>query len=58
MVFDEEWDGMIEPAGNMIAMFDYAINPTEYYEAGAYVSDKVFKEMQTLSEELEGRAKE
>ena len=58
MVFDEEWNGMIEPAGNMIAMFDYAINPTEYYEAGAYVSDKVFKEMQTLSEELEGRAKE
>ena len=58
MVFDEEWDGMIEPAGNMIAMFDYAINPTEYYEAGAYVSDKVFKEMQTLSEELERRAKE
>ena len=39
-------------------MFDYAINPTEYYEAGAYVSDKVFKEMQKLSEELEERAKE
>ena len=58
MVFDEEWSGMIEPAGNMIAMFDYAINPTEYYEAGAYVSDKVFKEMQKLSEELEERAKE
>jgi len=38
MVFDEKWNGMIEEAGGMIEGFDYAINPTEYYEAGAYVS--------------------
>ena len=58
MVFDEKWNGMIENAGNMIEFFDYAINPTEYYEAGAYVSLTAFKEMQKLSEEQEGRAKE
>ena len=55
MVFDEQWNGMIEEAGGMIASFDYAINATEYYKAGAYVSEKTFREMQKLSEELEGR---
>lgn len=58
MVFDEKWNGMIEEAGSMIEVFDYAINPTEYYEVGAYVSDKSFKEMQKFSEELEGRDKD
>lgn len=55
MVFDEKWNGMIEEAGGMIEVFDYAINPTEYYEAGAYVSLTAFKDMQKPSEELEGR---
>lgn len=55
MVFDEQWNGMIEEAGGMISSFDYAINATEYYKAGAYVSEKTFREMQKLSEELEGR---
>ena len=50
MVFDEKWNGMIENAGNMIEFFDYAINPTEYYEVGAYVGLTAFKEMQKLSE--------
>lgn len=58
MVFDEKWNGMIENAGNMIEFFDYAINPTEYYEAGAYVSLTAFRDMQKLSEEQEGRAKD
>lgn len=58
MVFDEKWNGMIEEAGGMIEIFDYAINPTEYYEAGAYVSLTAFKEMQELSERQEGRAKD
>ena len=58
MVFDEKWNGMIENAGNMIEFFDYAINPTEYHEAGAYVSLTAFREMQKLAEELEGRAKD
>ena len=56
MVFDEKWNGMIEEAGGMIEVFDYAINPTEYYEAGAYVSLTAFRDMQKLSEEQEGRA--
>lgn len=56
MVFDEKWNGMLEEAGGMIEVFDYAINPTEYYEAGAYVSLTAFKDMQKPSEELEGRA--
>lgn len=58
MVFDEKWNGMIENAGGMIEVFDYAINPTEYYEAGAYVGLTAFKEMQKLSEEQEGRTKD
>lgn len=58
MVFDEKWNGMIEEAGGMIEGFDYAINPTEFYEAGAYVSITTFKEMQKLSEELEGRTQD
>ena len=58
MVFDEKWNGMIEEAGGMIEVFDYAINPTEYYEAGAYVSLTAFKDMQELSEELEGRTQD
>ena len=57
MVFDEKWNGMIENAGNMIEFFDYAINPTEYHEAGAYVSLTAFRDMQKLSEEQEGRDK-
>ena len=56
MVFDEKWNGMIEEAGGMIEGFDYAINPTEYYEAGAYVSLTAFKEMQELSDKQRGRA--
>lgn len=56
MVFDEKWNGMIEEAGGMIEVFDYAINPTEYYEAGAYVSLTAFKEMQELSDKQRGRA--
>lgn len=58
MVFDEKWNGMIENAGNMIEFFDYAINPTEYYEAGAYVSLTAFRDMQKLSEEQEGRTQD
>ena len=58
MVFDEKWNGMIESAGNMIEFFDYAINPTKYHEAGAYVSLTAFRDMQKLSEEQEGRAQD
>ena len=58
MVFDEKWNGMIEEAGGMIEGFDYAINPTEYYEAGAYVSLTAFRDMQKLSERQEGRAQD
>ena len=58
MVFDEKWNGMIEEAGGMIEGFDYAINPTEYYEAGAYVSLTAFKEMQELSDKQRGRAQD
>ena len=58
MVFDEKWNGMIEEAGGMIEGFDYAINPTEYYEAGDYVSLTAFRDMQKLSEEQEGRAQD
>ena len=58
MVFDEKWNGMIEEAGGMIEVFDYAINPTEYYEAGAYVSLTTFRDMQKHSKEQEGRAQD
>lgn len=55
MVFDEKWNGMIETAGAMIEVFDYAINPTEYLEAGAYVSKESFDEMKKLTDKLEDR---
>ena len=58
MVFDEKWNGMIEEAGGMIEGFDYVINPTEYYEAGAYVSLTAFKEMQELSDKQRGRTQD
>lgn len=51
MVFDENWNGMIEKAGGMIEVFDYAINPTEYLEAGVYVTKESFEEM---NEEIKG----
>ena len=50
MVFDDEWSGMIEPAGGMISMFDYIINGTQYHEAGCYVSQESFEKMKELSE--------
>ena len=55
MVFDEKWNGMVEKAGAMIEVFDYAINPTEYLEAGAYVSKESFDEMKKLTDKLEDR---
>ena len=58
MVFDEEWDGMIEPAGNMIAMFDYIVNGTEYLQAGCYISQDSFKEMEKISAELNDAPKQ
>lgn len=58
MVFDEEWNGMIEPAGNMIAMFDYIVNGTEYLKAGCYISQDSFKEMEKISAELNDAPKQ
>lgn len=55
MVFDEKWNGMVEKAGAMIEVFDYAINPTEYLEAGVYVSKESFDEMKKLTDKLEDR---
>ena len=55
MVFDEKWKGMVEKAGAMIEVFDYAINPTEYLEAGVYVSKESFDEMKKLTDKLEDR---
>ena len=55
MVFDEKWNGMVEKAGTMIEVFDYAINPTEYLEAGVYVSKESFDEMKKLTDKLEDR---
>ena len=58
MVFDEEWNGMIEPAGNMIAMFDYIVNGTQYLKAGCYISQDSFKEMEKISSELNDTPKQ
>lgn len=53
MVFDEKWSGMIEPAGNMISIFDYIINGTQYHEAGCYVSQESFETMKKVSEKFD-----
>ena len=49
---------MIEPAGNMIAMFDYIVNGTEYLKAGCYISQDSFKEMEKISAELNDAPKQ
>ncbi|WP_238595258.1 SseB family protein [Streptococcus suis] len=53
MVFDEDWDAMLEPAGSMISIFDYIINGTEYHEAGCYVSQESFETMKKVSEKFD-----
>lgn len=52
MVFDEDWDAMLEPSGSMISIYDYIINGTQYHEAGCYVSQESFEKMQKMSEEF------
>lgn len=53
MVFDEDWDAMLEPAGSMIPIFDYIINGIEYHEAGCYVSQESFETMKKVSEKFD-----
>lgn len=50
MAFNEEWSGMIQPISGMIGVFDCAINATEYPQAGCYVGQEMFEDMQKFSQ--------
>ncbi len=49
-VFDEEWNGMIQPIEGMIETFDCAINVTEYPAAGCYIGKDMFEEIQKIAQ--------
>ena len=43
MVFGNDWSGMVETIGNMIEVFDCAINATDYLPAGCYIDSDMYK---------------
>lgn len=45
MVYDEGWDGMVQPIEGMIDSFDCAINATQYPQAGCYIGKEMFEEI-------------
>lgn len=47
-VYNEEWDGLIQPVEGMIHSFDCAINLTEHMAVGCYVSLDMFNDMKNF----------
>lgn len=45
MVYGEEWNALVQPVEGMIGAFDCAVNSTEFYRAGFYVSKDMFEEI-------------
>lgn len=45
MVCDESWDGMVMSVREIIDVYDCAVNPTQYPQAGCYVSKEMFEEI-------------
>ncbi|MBF0778900.1 hypothetical protein [Streptococcus cuniculi] len=45
MVFDETWEGWIQPIDGMISKFDCTINATTFPQAGLYISQESLDEM-------------
>ena len=43
MVFGNDWSGMVETIGNMIEVFDCAINATDHLAAGCYIDSDMYK---------------
>ena len=43
MVFGNDWSGMVETIGNMIEVFDCAINATDHFAAGCYIDSDMYK---------------
>lgn len=48
MVYDEGWDGMVQPIEGMIDSFDCVINSTQYPQAGCYIGKEMFEEMKNI----------
>ena len=45
MVYDDEWNGMVQPISGMIDVFDCAINATHYPLAGCYIAKDMYEDM-------------
>jgi hypothetical protein len=43
MVFRNDWSGMVETVGNMIEVFDCAINATDHLAAGCYIDSDMYR---------------
>ena len=48
MVYGDEWNGLIQKVSGMIAVYDCAINVTQYVQAGCYVSKECYEEMEKM----------
>lgn len=42
MVYDESWNGLVQPIEGMINVFDCVINSTQYIQAGIYVDKDMY----------------
>lgn len=48
MVFDDEWSGMITTVDDFIEQHDFAINATQYLDAGMYISKSAYDDMKKI----------
>lgn len=48
MVFDDEWNGMITTVDDFIEQHDFAINATQYLDAGMYISKSAYDDMKKI----------
>ncbi len=45
MVYGKDWNALVQPVEGIIDVFDCAVNSTEFYRAGFYVSKDMFEEI-------------
>lgn len=49
MVYDLEWNAMIQPLSGFINTFDCSINPTEFTAAGCYITKETYDQMEEFA---------
>ena len=55
MVYDTEWNGLIQKASDMIETFDLAVNVTQFPTAGCYVSHEMYEGMEKTVSQLDNK---